>query len=82
MQKLLVILGQNATGKSGVAVELAKKFGGEIISADSRQVYKKLNIGTGKITKKEMCGIKHHMISVANPKKVFSVVVWQKETKK
>ena len=60
------------------AVELARKFNGEIISADSRQVYKGLNIGTGKITKKEMRGIPHHMLDIANPKKVYTVSDYQK----
>ena len=59
--KILVILGPTATGKSDLAVKLAKKYNGEVISADSRQIYKGLNIGTGKITKKEMAGIPHHM---------------------
>ena len=52
-QKIIIILGQTATGKSGLAVKLAKKFNGEVISADSRQVYRGLNLGTGKITKKK-----------------------------
>lgn len=72
MQKTLVIVGPTASGKSDLAVQLAKEFDGEIISADSRQVYKGLNIGSGKITKKEMCGIKHHLLDVANPKTVFN----------
>ncbi len=80
--KILVILGQTATGKSGVAVGLAKKFDGEIISADSRQIYKGLDIATGKVTKKEMGGIPHHMLDVATPQKTFSVAEWQKETQK
>lgn len=75
--KVIVICGQTATGKSDFAVDLAKKInppaGGEIISADSRQVYKGLNIGSGKITKKEMEGIPHHLLDIANPKTVFSV---------
>ena len=71
--KVLVIVGPTASGKSDLAVRLAKKFGGEVISADSRQVYKGLNVGTGKITKKEMRGVKHHLLDVANPKKQFSV---------
>ena len=71
--KLLIILGPTASGKSDLAVQLAKKYNGEIISADSRQVYKGLNIGTGKITKKEMSGIKHHLLDVTDPKKVFTV---------
>ena len=52
-RKIVVILGPTASGKSALAVKLAKKINGEIISADSRQVYKELNIGTGKITKKK-----------------------------
>ncbi|MEK7662515.1 MAG: tRNA (adenosine(37)-N6)-dimethylallyltransferase MiaA [Patescibacteria group bacterium] len=78
-QKVVVILGQTATGKSGLAVKIAKKFDGEIISADSRQVYRGLNIGTGKITKKEMRGIRHHMIDVASPKNQYSVARFARE---
>jgi tRNA dimethylallyltransferase len=76
MQTLYVIVGPTASGKSDLAVELAKKHknGAEIISADSRQVYKGLDIGTGKITKKEMRGVPHHLIDVADPKKQFTVV--------
>jgi tRNA dimethylallyltransferase len=71
-QKVIVILGPTASGKSAYAVKLAKKIGGEIISADSRQVYKGLDIGTGKITKKEMQGVPHYLIDVISPKKVFT----------
>lgn len=77
-QKVIVILGQTATGKSNLAVKLAKKINGEIISADSRQVYKGLNIGTGKISKKEMRGIPHHLINMVNPKKKFTVAEYQR----
>ncbi|MEI6280499.1 MAG: tRNA (adenosine(37)-N6)-dimethylallyltransferase MiaA [bacterium] len=80
MQKVIVILGQTATGKSALAVKIAKKINGEIISADSRQVYKGLDIGTGKISKKEMHGVPHHLIDVANPKHKFSVTEYQKLT--
>lgn len=80
MQKIYVILGQTATGKSNLAVQIAKKLNGEIISADSRQIYKGLNIGTGKITKKEMQNIPHYLIDVANPKKKFTVTEYQKLT--
>ena len=71
-QKILVIVGPTASGKSAFAVKLARKYNGEIISADSRQVYKGLDIGTGKITKKEMLGIPHHLLDVVSPKKVFT----------
>ena len=71
--RIVVILGPTASGKSALAVQLAKKFSGEIISADSRQVYRHLDIGTGKTTKKEMCGIPHYCIDIANPKKIFTV---------
>lgn len=77
--KVIVILGQTATGKSSLAVKIAQKIDGEIISADSRQVYKGLNIGTGKITPKEMQGIPHYLLDVANPKNKFSVVEYQKK---
>ncbi len=73
-----MILGPTASGKSDLAVKLAKKFSGEIISADSRQVYNGLNIGSGKITKKEMRGVPHHLLSVANPKRKFTVAHFQK----
>ncbi len=70
--KVVVIVGQTASGKSDLAVTLAKKFGGEVISADSRQVYKGLNIGTGKITQTEMRGVRHHLLDVANLKTRFT----------
>ncbi|MDP6387720.1 MAG: tRNA (adenosine(37)-N6)-dimethylallyltransferase MiaA [Candidatus Pacebacteria bacterium] len=76
--KIIVILGPTATGKSDLAVKLAKKFDGEIISADSRQVYRGLDIGSGKITKKEMGGVPHYLIDIANPKRKFSVAQYKK----
>ncbi len=87
--KVIVILGETATGKSDLAVKIALRLrsgqaqGGEVISADSRQVYKNLDIGTGKITKREMLGVPHHLLDVANPKKVFTVAEYKKlaETK-
>lgn len=72
MQNIICIVGPTASGKSAYAVKLAKKIGGEVISADSRQVYKGLDIGTGKITKKEMQGVPHHLLDVVSPKKVFT----------
>jgi tRNA dimethylallyltransferase len=76
--KLIAIVGPTASGKSSLAVWLARQIqkgvcGAEIISADSRQVYKGLDIGTGKVTKKEMQGVPHHLLSVASPKPQFSV---------
>lgn len=79
-QKVIVILGPTATGKSNLAVKIAKKIDGEVISADSRQIYKGLDIGTGKITKKEMKGVPHHLLDVTNPKRKFTVAEYQKLT--
>ena len=76
--KIIVILGPTASGKSDLAVKLARKFNGEIVSADSRQVYKGMDIGTGKITKKEMQGIPHYLLDVVSPKTRFSVANYQK----
>ncbi|MFH1246545.1 MAG: tRNA (adenosine(37)-N6)-dimethylallyltransferase MiaA [Candidatus Liptonbacteria bacterium] len=76
--KIIAVLGPTASGKSDLAVELARKFNGEIISADSRQVYKGLDIGSGKITKKEMRGIPHHLLDVASPLRTFTVAQFQK----
>lgn len=80
--KIIVILGQTSTGKSDFAVEVAKQIGGEIISADSRQVYKGMDKGTGKITETEMKGIPHHLLDVANPSRVFTVNQFQKKASK
>jgi len=76
--KIIVILGQTATGKSDIAVQVAKNFNGEIISADSRQVYTGLDLGTGKITKKEMAKVPHYLLNVANSKRKFTVSLYQK----
>src|SRR3990167_4755304 len=77
-QKILVIVGPTASGKSSLAVKLANKFNGEIISADSRQVYRGLDIGTGKITKREMRGVPHHLLDLADPRKQFNVAQYKK----
>lgn len=73
MDKVLVICGATASGKTKLAVDCAEKLNTEIISADSQQIYKKLNIGTAKPTKEEMRGIKHHLIDVVEPSGNFSV---------
>lgn len=77
-EKIIVILGQTSTGKSDFAVSIAKQINGEILSADSRQVYKGMDLGTGKITKKEMHNVPHHLLDIISPKKVFSVSDFQK----
>jgi tRNA dimethylallyltransferase len=71
--EVILIIGPTAVGKSDFAVDYALKHNGEVISADSRQVYKGLDIGTGKITREEMRGVRHHLLDVANPKKQFNV---------
>ena len=76
--KILAILGPTAVGKSDVAVELAVGFNGEVVSADSRQVYRGLTIGTGKITQEEMKGVPHHLLDIADPHEQVTVVEWKK----
>ena len=77
--KIIVIVGPTASGKSDLAVWLAKRWGGEGISADSRQVYHGMDIGTGKITKKEMCGVPHHLLGVVSPKYVYTVADYKRD---
>lgn len=72
-QPLLMIAGPTASGKTAVAVELALRHGGEVVSADSMQVYRGMDIGTAKPTKEEMKGIPHHLLDVAEPEQPFSV---------
>jgi tRNA dimethylallyltransferase len=78
LPKIIIIAGPTASGKSDLAVWLAKKINGEIISADSRQVFKGMDIGTGKITKEEMQSVPHYLLDVASPKKRFTVTRFQK----
>jgi len=72
-RKLIVILGPTASGKSELGLKLAKKFNGEIISADSRQIYRKMDIGTSKPTKKERKIIKHYLIDIKKPNQLYTV---------
>jgi tRNA dimethylallyltransferase len=81
-KKLIVILGPTASGKTELAIELAKKFNGEIVNADSRQVYKGMDVGTAKPTKKEMQCVPHHLFSIASPKRKFTVAQYRKLTLK
>lgn len=76
-QKVIAIVGPTAVGKTRLSIEVAKKFGGEIISGDSMQVYKGMDIGTAKIKEEEMAGIPHHMIDIKSPNEDFSVADFQ-----
>ena len=78
---LIVLTGPTAVGKTGLSIRLAKALNGEIISADSMQVYRHMDIGSAKITKEEMAGIPHHLIDVLEPAKEFNVVLFQKMAK-
>lgn len=79
--KLIVILGPTSSGKSDLAIKLARKFKGEIISADSRQVYKGMDLGTGKITKAEQKLVPHYLLDVASPKKQYTISDFKQDTK-
>lgn len=76
--KLIAVMGTNASGKSGLGVELALRCGGEIVSADSRQVFRGLDLGSGKITQEEMRGVPHHLIDVCAPGDFFSMADFQR----
>ena len=79
MDKLVCIVGTNASGKSGLGVELALKYDADIVSADSRQVYKGLDLGSGKITEEEKKGVKHYMIDIAEPNDLFTLADFQRQ---
>jgi len=78
LPKLIVIAGTNASGKSDLGVKLAKHYGGEIISADSRQVFRRLDLGSGKITPEEMDGVPHHLLDICDPGEFFSMADFQR----
>lgn len=71
--RLLVICGPTATGKTSLSVALAQALDGEVVCADSMQIYRRLDIGTAKVTKEEMCGVPHHLVDFLAPEKQFSV---------
>ena len=75
---LVVICGPTATGKTAYAIKLAQEIGGEVISADSRQIYRGINLLSGKATKAEMSGVPHHLLDIADPRKEFSVADFKK----
>ena len=80
--QVIVITGPTAVGKTKLSIELAKKFNGEIINADSTQIYKDLDIATAKVTTKEMDGIKHHLLSIKNIDENYTVFDYQKDARK
>ncbi|MGN1298705.1 MAG: tRNA (adenosine(37)-N6)-dimethylallyltransferase MiaA [Candidatus Scatovivens sp.] len=80
--KVIVIAGPTASGKTSLSIELAKKINGEIISCDSMQIYKDMDIGTAKVTKEEMQGIKHYLIDCISPEERYSVSDFKKDAEK
>ena len=78
LPSLIAVVGTNASGKSGLAVRLAARYGGEIVSADSRQVFRGLDLGSGKITPEEMQGVPHHLLDVCEPGDFFSMADFQR----
>ena len=81
MKKVIIVLGPTAVGKTKIGIELAKRLNTEIISGDSVQVYKGLNIGSAKVTSEETMGIKHHLIDILEPTETYSVCAFQKEAR-
>lgn len=75
---MVAVVGTNASGKSGLGAALAACYGGEVISADSRQVYRGLDLGSGKITREEMLGVPHHLLDVCEPGAFFSLADFQR----
>lgn len=81
MIKVIVVIGPTSVGKSKMGVELAKKLNGEVISGDSMQIYRGMDIGTAKVTKEEMDGIVHHLIDIRNPDESYSVKDFQDDVR-
>lgn len=80
-QKVVAIVGPTAVGKTSLSIAVAKQFNGEIISADSMQVYRGMDIGTAKVTKEEQQGISHYMIDIKDPKETFTVADFQSQVR-
>ena len=78
MNKLIAVVGTNASGKSGLGIALARRFGGEVVSADSRQVYRRLDLGSGKVTAEETNGVPHHLLDVCDPGTFFTMADFQR----
>lgn len=81
-KRVIAVVGATASGKTAYAIELAQKIGGEVISADSRLVYKGFDIGTAKPTMEERAGIPHHLIDIVEPEEDYSVGLWAKEAER
>lgn len=80
--KIIAVVGATSTGKTAFAVALAKKVNGEVVSVDSRQVYRGLNLGTGKVTKKEMGGIPHHLLDCASPARTYTASLYLRDARR
>lgn len=80
--KIIVIVGPTASGKSALAIKIAQRFNGEIISADSRQVYRGMDIGTAKPSKKDLTSIPHHLINIKNPNENYTVAEYKRDAVK
>ncbi|MFC4323351.1 tRNA (adenosine(37)-N6)-dimethylallyltransferase MiaA [Litchfieldia salsa] len=80
-EQVVILIGPTAVGKTKLSIELAKKLNAEIISGDSMQIYKEMDIGTAKITKEEMDGIPHHLIDIKEPTESYSVADFQKDVR-
>lgn len=78
MMDLFILAGPTAVGKTDISIKLAQRLNGEILSADSMQIYKKMDIGSAKISKEEMDGVPHHLIDIVDPKDEFSVAMFKK----
>lgn len=81
MKKVVAIVGPTATGKTDISIEIANRYGCEIINGDSTQVYKHLNIGTAKITKQEMQNVTHHLIDIVEPTATYDVKIYQRDAR-
>ena len=79
--KIIAIVGPTASGKTSLSIDIAKKFNGEVISADSRQVYTGMDIGTGKVSKEEMAGIPHHLLDIRNPDEIYTAAEFKEDAK-
>jgi len=77
--KVIAVVGPTASGKTSLSIEIAKKFNGEVISADSRQVYRGMDLGTGKVTPAEMHGVQHHLLDVADPMEIYTGIDFKRD---